>query len=151
MIMTGVPGAGLSFVQLFVAIFSGTFGLMGLIFLGVGAGFIAAQNKKRVQCTAYAEGTVSAVQGVYGSNGLRAAYSFVVDGKQVQYVSSYSSTGGMLIGQTVQVYYDPSNISRVYIEEEARQVRRMTRVFTILGAVFTVIAVFVAVILLGVL
>lgn len=151
MIMTGIPGAGLSFAQLFVAIFSGTFGLLGLIFLAVGVGFSVAQNKKRTLCTAYAEGTVSAVQGVYGSNGLRAAYSFVVDGKQVQYVSSYSSTGGLLIGQTVSVYYDPSNISRVYVEEEARQMRRMMRVFAILGAVFTAIALFVAVIMLSVL
>ncbi|MCE5190099.1 MAG: DUF3592 domain-containing protein [Eubacteriales bacterium] len=57
----------------------------------------------------------------------------------------------MLVGQTVTVYYDPQNIGRVYIEEDARQMRPFTRVFSILGGVFLVVALFVAVILLGVL
>ena len=55
------------------------------------------------------------------------------------------------MGRTVTVYYDPQNIGRVYIEEDARQMESFTRVFTILGGVFLHVAVFVAVILLGVL
>jgi len=39
----------------------------------------------------------------------------------------------------------------VYIEEDARQMRSFTRVFSILGGVFLSVALFVAVILLGVL
>ncbi len=144
-----ISAADASFAQLFVAIFSGTFGLIGLIFLGVGAGTAAAQNKKRSQCTAYAEGTVTAMQGQYGSSGLRAAYSFTIDGKPMQYVSNYSGVNNLLIGQTVSVYYDPSNIGRVYIEEDARQIRRFLRVFTILGGTFLLIALFSAALILG--
>ncbi|NLI53384.1 MAG: DUF3592 domain-containing protein [Clostridiales bacterium] len=145
-----IPMTGITFAKLFTGIFSGTFGLLGLVFLCIGFGVIAAQNKKRSQCTAYAEGTVSAMQGQFGSNGLRAVYSFSIDGKPLQYVSNYSGMNHLLVGQSVSVYYDPEHIGRVYIEEDARQMRMFTRVFTILGSVFLFVAVFVAVILLGV-
>ena len=147
----GIPGIGFSFAQLFVAIFSGTFGLLGLIFLGVGVGITTAQNKKRSLCTAYADGTVGTAQGQFGSAGVRAVYEFTVDGKPMQYFSSYSGSGGLLVGQPVRVYYDPANVGRVYIEEDSRQLRLLARIFAILGSVFSIIAIFVAVILLGVL
>jgi hypothetical protein len=146
----GIPGIDISFAQLFVAIFSGTFGLLGLIFLGIGVGIAAAQNKKRNLCTAYADGTVSAVQGQNGS-GLRAVYNFTIDGKPMQYFSSYSGSNGLLVGQPAGVYYDPENIGRVYIEEDARQLRLFARIFSILGSVFAIIALLVALIVLGVL
>ena len=146
-----IPMTGISFAQMFTAIFSGTFGLLGLIFLGVGVGITTAQNKKRSLCTAYAEGEVRELQCQFGSNALRAVYSFTIDGNPMQYVSSYSGSANLLVGQSVSVYYDPQNIGRVYIEEDARQMRLFTRVFTILGGVFLFIAIFVAVILLGVL
>ena len=146
-----IPNTSLTFVQLFTIIFSGTFGLMGLIFLVVGFSFGASINRKRSQCTAYAEGTVSAMQSQFGSNGLRAVYSFSIDGKPMQYVSSYSGNSNLLVGQSVGVYYDPQSIGRVYIEEDARQMRSFTRVFIILGGVFLSVALIVAVVLLGVL
>ena len=69
----------------------------------------------------------------------------------MQYVSSYSGNNNLLIGQSVGVYYDPQSIGRVYIEEDARQMRNFTRVFIILGGVFLGVALVVAVVLLGVL
>ena len=146
-----IPNTSLTFVQLFTIIFSGTFGLMGLIFLVVGFSFGASINRKRSQCTAYAEGTVSAMQSQFGSNGLRAVYSFSIDGKPMQYVSNYSGRSDLLVGQSVSVYYDPAHIGRVYIEEDARQMESFTRVFAILGGVFLFVALLVAVILLVVL
>lgn len=146
-----IPMTSISFAQLFTAIFSGTFGLLGIIFLAVGLGVSMAQNRKRSLCTAYAEGTVSALQSQFGSNVLRAVFSFQIDGKPMQYVSSYSGAAHLLVGQSVGVYYDPQNIGRVYIEEDARQMLGFTRVFMILGGVFLFVAVFVAVILLGIL
>ena len=71
-----IPNTSLTFVQLFTIIFSGTFGLMGLIFLVVGFSFGASINRKRSQCTAYAEGTVSAMQSQFGSNGLARYIAF---------------------------------------------------------------------------
>jgi len=148
---TLIPTTGITFAQLFTWIFSGTFGIIGLTFLAVGLGFRASQNRKRALCSSSTEGTVSAYQSSLGSTGIRAIYSFSIDGKPYQYVSGYTSTTNLLVGQTVTVYYDPQNIGRVYIEEDARQMRSFTRVFSILGGVFLSVALFVAVILLGVL
>jgi len=146
-----IPATNISFAQLFTIIFSGTFGLMGAIFLVVGLLFSASMNKKRSYCTASTEGVVSALQTQFGSSGLRAVYSFSIDGKPLQYVSNYAGTNDLLIGQSVTVYYDPSRLGRVYIEEDARQMKTFTRVFTILGGVFLSIALIVAVVLLGIL
>ena len=146
-----IPDTSITFAQLFTMIFSGTFGLLGLIFLLVGLAISASINRKRSQCTAYAEGTVSTMQTQFGASGLRAVYSFQIDGKPMQYVSSYSGNNNLLIGQSVGVYYDPQSIGRVYIEEDARQMRNFTRVFIILGGVFLGVALVVAVVLLGVL
>ena len=148
---TLIPMTSISFAQLFTYIFSGTFGIIGLTFLAVGLGFRASQNHKRSLCSSSTEGTVSAYQTSFGSSGVRAVYSFSIDGKPYQYVSSYSGSANLLVGQTVTVYYDPQNIGRVYIEEDARQMQMFTRVFSILGGVFLFVALFVAVILLGVL
>ena len=148
---TMIPMTGISFAQLFTYIFSGTFGIIGLTFLAVGLGFRASQNRKRALCSASTEGTVVAYQSSFGSTGVRAVYSFSIDGKPYQYVSNYSGSTGLLVGQTVTVYYDPQSIGRVYIEEDARQMESFTRVFAILGGVFLFVALFVAVILLGVL
>ncbi|HWQ96667.1 MAG TPA: DUF3592 domain-containing protein [Clostridia bacterium] len=146
-----IPATSLTFAQLFTLIFSGTFGLMGAIFLAVGLGFQTAVNRKRSRCTAYTEGTVSAMQTQFGSTSLRAVYSFTIDGKPLQYISNYAGAPNLLVGQTVGVYYDPQSIGRVYIEEDARLMKNFTRVFVILGGVFLVIALVVAVVLLGVL
>lgn len=146
-----IPATNISFAQLFTIIFSGTFGLMGAIFLAVGLALEGAMNRKRSLCTASAEGVVSAMQTQFGYSGLRAVYSFSIDGKPLQYVSNYTGTNELLVGQSVTVYYDPNRVGRVYIEEDAQQMRKFTRVFTILGGVFLSIAVVVAVVLLGVL
>ncbi len=148
---TMIPATNISFAGMFTAIFSGTFGFMGLVFLVVGLAISAGQNRKRSLCSASAVGTVSAMQSQFGTTGLRAVYSFSIDGKPYQYVSNYSGTNNLLVGQTVEVYYDPQNIGRVYIEEDAQSMRNFTRVFTILGIVFLSVALIVAVVLLGVL
>ena len=146
-----IPMTSISFAQLFTYIFSGTFGIIGLTFLAVGLGFRASQHKKRERCSASTEGTVSAYQSSFGSSGVRAVYSFSIDGKPYQYLSSHSGATNLLVGQTVTVYYDPQNIGRVYIEEDARQMKTFARVFLILGGVFLLVALVVAVVLLGVL
>lgn len=148
---TLIPMTSISFAQLFTYIFSGTFGIIGLTFLAVGLGFRASQNRKRAFCSASTEGTVVAYQSSFGSTGVRAVYGFSIDGKPYQYVSNYSGSTNLLVGQTVTVYYDPQSIGRVYIEEDARQMASFTRVFAILGGVFLLVALFVAVILLVVL
>ena len=145
-----IPNTSLTFVQLFTIIFSGTFGLMGLIFLVVGLSFGASINKKRSRCTAYAEGTVSAMQSQFGSSGLRAVYSFSIDGKPMQYVSNYSGRNDLLVGQSVSVYYDPEQIGYVYIEEDARQMHSFARVFMIVGGAFLAAALIIAAVLLGI-
>ncbi len=134
---------------LFTLIFSGTFGLMGLIFLIVGLAINGSINRRRSLCTAYAEGTVSAMQAQFGSSGLRAVYSLAIDGKPMQYVSNYAGANNLLVGQSVAVHYDPEHIGRVYIEEDARQMRVFIRVFIILGAVFLGIAAVTALVMAG--
>ena len=93
-----IPATNITFAGLFTAIFSGTFGLMGLIFLIVGLSVTAAQNRKRALCSASAEGTVSAMQTQFGSSGLRAVYSFEIDGRALQYVSNYAGVNNLLVG-----------------------------------------------------
>ena len=144
-----IPAAGIGFARLFTAIFSGTIGLVGLAFLGVGLGILAAQNRKRGRCTAYAEGTVSALRAQFGSGSLRAVYGFSVDGRPVQYVSNFAGMSGVLVGQRVSVYYDPERIGRVYIEEDARQIRLFARVFAVLGGVLLSAALVMAALLPG--
>ena len=146
-----IPATNISFTQLFTYIFSGTFGLMGVIFLVVGLAFSGATNKRRSLCTSSTEGVVSAMQAQFGSSGLRAVYSFEIDGKPLQYVSNYAGVNNLLVGQSVTVYYDPTQIGRIYIEEDAQQMKNFTRVFSILGIVFLSIALIVAVVLLAVL
>ena len=146
-----IPSTSITFAQLFTAIFSGTFGLMGAIFLVVGLCFSASMNRKRARCSASTSGVVSAMQAQFGSTGLRAVYSFEIDGRPLQYVSNYAGTNHLLVGQSVTVYYDPTQIGRVYIEEDAQQMKNFSRVFVILGGVFLSIALLVAVVLLGVL
>ena len=146
-----IPDTSITFAQLFTMIFSGTFGLLGLIFLLVGLAISASIKRKRSLCTAYAEGTVSAMQTQFGATGFRAVYSFLIDGKPMQYVSTYSGNSNLLVGQSVGVYYDPQQIGRVFIEEDARQMKTISRVFIILGGVFLGVALAVAVVLLGVL
>lgn len=142
---------GIHAVQLFVGIFSGTFGLIGLVFLAVGLSFSAAYKRKQSLCTAYAEGKVTAFEGQNMSSSVRLIYSFTIDGQTMQHISSYASNApGLLIGQSVHIHYDPQNIGNLYVEEEGRQQRVFTRVFTILGAVFLGIALIAAIVLLGV-
>ena len=140
----------LNFIGLFVAVFSGTFGILGLVFLLVGLGFSASETRRQTRCTAETEGTVSAFQTQFGSSGVRLVYSFFIDGQQMQYLSPYAlNTPNLLVGQKVRVRYDPQNIGCVYIEEE-RSARSFTRVFTILGGVFLAVALITAAVLLGV-
>ena len=146
-----IPATNITFAALFTIIFSGTFGLLGLIFLIVGFAVTASMNHKQSLCTAYTEGTVSAMQMQFGTTGLRAVYSFTIDGRPLQYVSNYAGNGNLLVGQSVGVYYDPQQIGRIYIEEDARLMKNFVRVFLILGGVFLLLAAIVALVLLVVL
>ena len=140
----------LSFVGLFVIVFSGTFGILGLTFLVVGLVFNATTNGKRNRCTSETEGVVTAFQTQFGSSGVRLVYSFSIDGQPMQYLSPYAmNTPNLLVGQKVTVHYDPQNIGNVFIEEE-RGARTFSCIFVILGAVFVFVALFTAAILLGI-
>jgi len=145
-----VSSNGIQAIHLFVGIFSGTFGLIGLVFLIVGLSFSAAYRRKQSLCTAYAEGKVNAFEGQSMSSSVRLIYSFTIDGQTMQHISSYASNApGLLVGQTVHIHYDPQNIGNLYVEEEGRQQRTFTRIFTILGSVFLGVALIVATVLLG--
>ena len=139
----------MSFVSLFVIVFSGTFGILGLTFLAVGLIYGAVSNGKRSRCTAETEGVVTAFQTQFGSSGVRLVYSFTIDGQPMQYLSPYAlNAPNLLVGQKVTVHYDPQNIGNVFIEEE-RGARTFSRVFVILGAVFAFAALLTAALLLG--
>lgn len=137
-------------VNLFVGIFSGTFGLIGLVFLVVGLSFSLSYKRKMNLCTAYAEGKVSAFEGQSMTASVRLIYSFAIDGQPMQHISSYASNApGLLVGQTVHIHYDPQNIGNLYVEEEVNKQRIFPIIFTVLGAAFLGIALVVAAILLG--
>jgi hypothetical protein len=136
--------------MLFVVIFSGTFGILGLTFLVVGLVFNATTNGRQNRCTSETEGVVTAYQTQFGSSGVRLLYSFSIDGQPMQYLSPYAlNAPNLLVGQKVTVRYDPQNIGNVYIEQE-RGARTFSRIFVILGAVFVFVALITAAILLGV-
>lgn len=139
----------MSFVGLFVIVFSGTFGILGLTFLAVGLIYGAVSNGKRSRCTAETEGVVTAFQTQFGSSGVRLVYSFTIDGQPMQYLSPYAlNAPNLLVGQKVTVHYDPQNIGNVFIEQE-RGARTFSRIFVILGAVFAFVALLTAALLLG--
>jgi hypothetical protein len=77
----------LSFVGLFVIVFSGTFGILGLTFLVVGLVFNANHQRQTNRCTSETEGVVTAFQTQFGSSGVRLVYSFSIDGQPMQYLS----------------------------------------------------------------
>ncbi|MEN6595675.1 MAG: DUF3592 domain-containing protein [Clostridiaceae bacterium] len=140
----------MNFIGLFVIVFSGTFGILGLTFLAVGLILEAVTKRRQYRCTSETEGVVSAFQTQFGSSGIRLVYSFTIDGQPMQYLSPYAMNApNLLVGQKVTVHYEPQNIGNVYIEEE-RGARTFMRVFVILGAVFVFVALLTAVILLSI-
>jgi hypothetical protein len=147
--MVAVHPSGVGFITLFVGIFSGTFGLIGLVFLIVGLAVSAAERRRRSLCTAYAEGVVGAFQAQPGTNMVRLVYSFPIDGRPMQSLSKHAfSAPKLLVGQKVHVHYDPQNVGNLYVEEENPR-GPLVKVFTILGGVFLGIALLSAAVILG--
>lgn len=147
--MAAANSSGVGFIPLFVGIFSGTFGLVGLVFLIVGQTSAAAERRKRMLCSAYAEGTVSAFQGQFGTNAVRLVYSFTAGGQTLQSLSKYASgTPKLLVGQKAHIHYDPQNAANLYVEEEGAQ-NVFSRIFTIIGCIFFAVSLIAAAALLG--
>lgn len=132
-----------------MAIAAGTFGIIGLVFGSIALMLRAVRARSSRRCTAYAQGTVAALESVSGRDGLRAVYEYTAGEAAMIYQSPITGSRPRLaVGQQVDVYYDPQDTSHVFIPEDERIVKALTRVFGYLGAGFLLVALSVLAVLL---
>ena len=132
----------MDFNHLFTLLFGGTFGLIGLVFLCVGIGFVNKRRKRAMTCTGVADGTVSAASP-------RAFFSYPVGELTYEKPCPGSSgTRAYAVGERLAVYYDPSNPSDCYIEGEFKPENLLIGIFTGIGLLFLAVALVTAIILL---
>lgn len=144
---------------MFIIIFSGIWGLIGIIFFMIGIGILRNRKKKEINCTSKTYGKVKDIvrQRNYDLDNDYSTYSwypiFEYNIGELKFVkqSSYgSSTTKYVIGQDVEIYYNPDDYNDYYIAGESLP-RTLGKIFTIVGVVAIIIAIFVAVFILFIL
>ena len=103
--------------------------LVGLALVGGGVLFWWFDKRKRDACTAKADGVVKAIDHSvsYRKGKRRSSYrtTFAYSAEGVEYVkqsSTTTKTARFSEGQTVTVFYDPSNPKKFYVLEEGRSI-----------------------------
>ena len=121
-----------SIVGIALMVFSGIFLFIGIIFLIISAVFLEV-NKSHAENYIPTEAVISEIR--ISSDSSDAYATYVVDGKKLKAkLDVYSSD--MYEGQQIEIYYDPDDPYDVtYLEG----MRIFTTVFSIIGAVLTVI------------
>ena len=140
---------------MFIIIFSGIWGLIGIIFSLVGILVLRNRKKKEEKCTAKTWGKVKDIvrQTRYDSDrGYSSSWHpvFEYNVGELKFVKESlfgSSQSKFAIGQNVEIYYNPENYNEFYIKEETIQ-KTLGKIFTIVGIVAILIAVITASIIL---
>lgn len=126
---------------LFAAVFCGTFGFVGLVFVCVALGLMRAENRRRLRCTAYAAAEVCAVERAKGSTLLIPVFRYSVNRHTLERPArTIGSTTSHYEGQRVDLYYDPENPNTFYVAGERRPERLIAMIFGGIGALFLLIA-----------
>lgn len=131
----------MSFNMIFFLGFGGTFGLIGLIFAGIGLGFWLRRRKRRMLCTA-------TTQGYLQSLSPKPIISFLADGLNYEKPFPLRQSRAYALGQSFTVYYDPADPGNGYVEGEDLPERLLSGIFGGLGCLFLLITLVTALILL---
>lgn len=141
--------------MLFVVIFSGVWGLVGLIFLIIGFIMIKIRKRKEEKCTCKIFGKVKDItrRQTYSSDGysstLHPVFEYNIGG--LTYVKE-SQTGSFqckyAIGQDIEIFYNPNNPHEYYVVGEKLN-KILRNIFSIVGGLCIFIAVISAIIVLN--
>ncbi len=137
---------------LFIMIFSGIWGLVGVIFLCIGLMLLKNQKKKMINCTSKTYGKVIDLvrrSSNYGSSGHSSSWHPVFEYEigELKYIKESNigkSQSNYAVGQDVEVYYNPQDPHEFYIKGEGLQ-RTLGIIFTCVGIVCIFVAILVAV------
>ena len=140
---------------MFVIIFSGTFTLLGLIFIIIGIGIHINKKKKEISCTSMTYGKVTDLvrrQNYNGNEGYSSSWHpvFEYNVGERKFIKEYpygSSQTKYAIGQNVEVYFNPENYHEYYIAGDTLP-KTLSTIFTIVGIVAIFIAVISAILVL---
>ena len=133
------------------AIVAGIFGLIGIIFFLIGIIMIINRKKKDKNCTSTTYGKVIDIVKVrYKSVGNGYSYmwhpvfEYNVGSQKLIKKSAYGGTKcKYAIGQDVQIYFNPQNYNEYYVAGDNIQ-KTLGIIFTCVGIVFIIIAIFLA-------
>ena len=141
----------------FIAIFSGTWALIGVVFFIIGTSIRRNRKKKVQRCTSHTYGKVVDLvrresrdsDGNYSSS-WHPVFEYRIGGltfvKESNFGRSQAKFG---IGQNVDIYYDPDNYNDFYVPEETLP-NTLGIIFAAVGVVAIVVAIAAAVIALRV-
>lgn len=137
---------------MFILIFCGVWGLVGIVFLAVGQGMAASRRKRLQCCTERVWGRVVDILPHYGHEGgvtLSPMVEYETPQGLMRQCSSFSSSRcRYAIGQQVTVWYDPQDPSLWYMEEENAS-RLFTTIFTAVGILCLLVAFIAASVMLS--
>jgi len=124
------------------------FVLLGLVFVGIGCFLLWRYKKLEKECTAQVGGIVSDYHHSvsFSKKKKRSSYYpiFKYSVGSIEYVKQSSfGTGSPKfgVGESVTVFYDPSNPKRYYVLEEGKPTVTAI-IFIVIGVVFAVVAPF---------
>ena len=144
----------MDFDKAFLFAFSGTWIIVGIVFLAVGIGIGRALRRKEERQRANAEGVVLEMlrHTSHSRNGesvsWRPLVEFDYEGRRISLEGDTVSRKKYYEGQRVQLYYDPDDPACFRIEGEGGE-RIVSRVFTVVGAVCLGIGIVSAVLMVG--
>lgn len=142
-------------MKIFIAMFSGISGLIGIIFFIIGIVILKKRKTKEKNCTSKTYGKVVDIlkhKNVDLNGGhtysWHPVFEYTIENLKYIKESLYgSSSSKFAIGQNVEIHFNPQNYNEFYIAEETLP-RTLGTIFTIVGIVLIVIAIFIPIILL---
>lgn len=140
---------------MFAIMFSGIWGLIGFIFLIIVIAILNNKKKKEVNCTSTTFGKVKDIvrhQSYDSDGGYSSSWHPVFEYNigELQFIkeSIYgSSQSKYAIGQDVEICYNPDNYNEYYVVGETLP-KTLGIIFTIVGIVGIIIAIFSAILIL---
>ena len=140
---------------MFVIIFSGIWGLIGIIFSIIGIVMLKNRKNKEIKCTSKVYGKVKDIvrHQSYDSDG---GYSYswhpvfeynIGELKFIKESSYGSSQSKYAIGQNVEIFYNPEDYNEYYVAGDTLP-KTLGTIFTVVGIIAIIISIFSAILLL---
>ena len=139
----------------FIAIFSGIWALVGVVFFVIGTAMRANRKRKEENCTSRTWGTVVDLvrresrdsDGTYSAS-WHPVFEYHIGGMTFIKESNFgSSQAKFAIGQNVEIYYNPGDYNEFYVPGE-KLPKLIGTIFTAVGVAAILVAVIAAIIVL---